>query len=509
MTDTRAATEAVPEQPGQPTPLDRRRRAPSAAWAPAVSACVALAVSLLGISGASFWVDEAATISAAERSWPDLLRYLDGQDIVHGFYYLIMHFVIAALGTGEFAMRLPTALATMVAAALVAMLGRRCGGPLTGWLAGLFYATGVTVTQYAQEARPYAFAGLTAVAATYSFARVIEARSVRWPIAYALSMVLLGLFNVFGLLLIPAHAVTLFLLWSSPGRRGVVLRWLCSTVAACAALAPFAFLAVSQREQVAWLPPVNDDMLRNTAAFLAGDHQLILVMAVIVGLGAMVPRIPDVPAPLRDLAVPWAVLPVVVLLAASVLDPIFHPRYLFFSVPAVALLAGAGLAWLAGQGTRFLVAALVPLAVLTLPEQVELREQDSKSDDLRAIAQVLTAHARPGDGILYLDQVSRWDAEAYPDAYRGLVDVTMSETPVQAGNLIGTPLPAASDIADRLRRTRRVWVIDRELVNSPDEEVRVRRAALNSTGPYARRGEWHYKAGTIRLLERTSGGGRR
>jgi mannosyltransferase len=471
--------------------------------APALSACTALAVSLLGISGASFWIDEAATISAAERPLPDLLRYLEWQDAVHAVYYVIMHYVVEVLGQGELAMRLPTALATAAAAAMVAVLGRYCGGPLIGMLAGLFYATGVTVTQYAQEARPYAFTGLAAVAASYAFARTIEGRALRWPILYALSMVLLGLFNVFALLLIPAHATTLFLMRSSPGLRGAAVRWLCATSAAGVALGPFVLFAVSQRAQVEWLPPVNDDALRNVAAFLAGDHQLILIVAVIVGLGAMAPRLPNAAAPLRELAVPWVVLPVVVLVAVSLIEPIFHTRYLAFSLPGVALLAGMGLAWLAEQGTRFLVAALVPLAVLTLPEQVELREQDSKSDDLRAIAQVLRTHARSGDGLLYLDQVSRWDAAAYPEAYRGLVDVTMRETPVQAANLTGTHLTAAEDLADRLRRTPRVWVIDRDLVNSPPDEVRVRRVALDTTGPYARRGEWHYKAGTIRLLVRT------
>jgi mannosyltransferase len=472
--------------------------------APALAAGTALAVSLLGITGASFWLDEAATISAVRRPWPDLMRYLEWQDGVHALYYMIMRAAVTVLGTGEFAMRLPTALATAVAAALVAVLGRRYASPLTGLLAGLFYATAVTVTQFAQEARPYAFAGLMAAVATYVFARGIEARGLRWPILYALSVILLGLFNILALHLVPAHAVTLFLLRrTAPDPRGALVRWVCAVVVAGAALAPFALYVARQRVQVAWLEPINDDALRNTAEFLAGDQRLVLIVGVLAALGAMARRGPGMSVSLRELAAPWVVLPVVMLVVVSLFHPVFHTRYLFFTLPAAALLVGEGLAWLAGLGPRLLVAVLVPLAVLTLPEQVELREQDSKLDDLRALARVLDTHAQPGDGILYLDQVSRWDAAAYPDSYRGLVDVTLLQTAEAAANLRGTALPDVPSIADRLRRTPRVWVIDRDVVNSAAREVRTRRAALTATGPYAQRGQWRYKSGTITLLVRT------
>ena len=46
----------------------------------------------------SIWYDEAATITATTRSWPELWRMLGTVDAVHGLYYLLMHAWIDAVG---------------------------------------------------------------------------------------------------------------------------------------------------------------------------------------------------------------------------------------------------------------------------------------------------------------------------------------------------------------------------------------------------------------------------
>jgi len=50
------------------------------------------------------------------------------------------------------------------------------------------------------------------------------------------------------------------------------------------------------------------------------------------------------PAPLAALALPWLLLPPVVLLTVSVAHPIYTYRYIAFCIPAIALLAGTALA---------------------------------------------------------------------------------------------------------------------------------------------------------------------
>ncbi|HYB89325.1 MAG TPA: hypothetical protein VEC76_20930 [Streptosporangiaceae bacterium] len=74
-------------------------------------------VMLWGISAPSYWRDESATLSATERSYPQMLAMLRHIDAVHGLYYLLLWPVVHLAGAGEFDTRLPSAMA-MAAAAL-------------------------------------------------------------------------------------------------------------------------------------------------------------------------------------------------------------------------------------------------------------------------------------------------------------------------------------------------------------------------------------------------------
>ena len=68
----------------------------------------------------SYWFDEAATLSAARRSVPQLWALLRSTDAVHGLYYLGMHGWLALVGTSEAATRAPSAIGLGLACGLVA-----------------------------------------------------------------------------------------------------------------------------------------------------------------------------------------------------------------------------------------------------------------------------------------------------------------------------------------------------------------------------------------------------
>ena len=103
----------------------------------------------------------AATMPLGEL-W-ELLHHIDA---VHALYYLLLR-PFAAFD-GEFAARLPSALAVAAAAFGVAAIGRRSAAPRlgteagseagaeAGLFAGLVYAVLPMVSRYGQEARSYA-----------------------------------------------------------------------------------------------------------------------------------------------------------------------------------------------------------------------------------------------------------------------------------------------------------------------------------------------------------------
>ncbi len=183
-------------------------------WALLLPPLATLALALWNITTPSFWRDEAATIAAVKRPFGDLLSMLGNVDAVHAAYYIMMWPLAQLFGTGELVLRLPSALAAAITAAFVAAIGRRLVSPWVGLAAGLLFAILPVATRYGQEVRSYAMVVGVATVASYLLMRVFSAQPDgrrRWLAGYGASLAALGILNIFGLLLIPAHAVTVAL----------------------------------------------------------------------------------------------------------------------------------------------------------------------------------------------------------------------------------------------------------------------------------------------------------
>ena len=180
-------------------------------WVLALPPVITFVIMLWGITGASYWRDEAATMSAAQRPLGNLLRTLGNIDAVHGAYYLLIWVMVHVGGSGELVTRLPSAVAMACAAAAVVAIGRRLISPWAGLASGLVFAILPEVSLYGQDARPYAIVVALAALASYLLVRVMDAgpdARHRWLIGYALSLAALGIVDIFGLLLLTGHAVT-------------------------------------------------------------------------------------------------------------------------------------------------------------------------------------------------------------------------------------------------------------------------------------------------------------
>ena len=119
-------------------------------------------------------------------------------------------------------------------------------------------------------------------------------------------------------------------------------------------------------------------------------------------------------------ALPWVILPVALSFAISQVYPIYNPRYVLFVIPALALLAGAGLAAL--RRTPVGLAVFMVLAVLSVNAHLAIREPDARPDDLRTLAAALSAEQRPGDAVLYAPVNYRLFVAVYGEPYRKLVE---------------------------------------------------------------------------------------
>ncbi|WP_231976775.1 hypothetical protein, partial [Mycobacterium sp. E740] len=332
-------------------------------------AVFAVAVSAAGAARPSLWFDEAATISASTRSVPELWRLLHNIDAVHGLYYLLMHGWFAVFPVTEFYSRLSSCLAVGIAAAGVVVLARQFSGRTLAVCAGIVFAILPRVTWAGIEARSYA---LTAAAAVWLTVLLVVGvrRNTRWLWAcYGLAVVAASLLNVFVVLLVLGHAVALA---SLGARRAAVQRWIAAVAVALTAVVPFLAFGRTQIAQVRWISPLGWHTVAEVVQEQYFDHSVAFAVAagVVLALPLVMRRFRPADAgvrPLVVLSIAWIALPTAVLLIYSAfLEPVYYPRYLTYTSPAMALLLAVGLTAIAR--TRETVAAvLTVLAICATP----------------------------------------------------------------------------------------------------------------------------------------------
>jgi mannosyltransferase len=368
---------------------------------------VTLLAGLYKITGPSFTRDESATLAAVHRSFPQLVRMLGHVDVVHGAYYALIWVVVRVAGSGEFALRLPSAIAMAVAAALVTVLGRRLVSAWAGLAAGLTFAFLPEVSWFAENAREGAVLTALACVASYCLLRALQrdAARGRWLAGYGVTLVALGLGNLFALLLVVAHAVTLACSrQESRVDRGFVLRWAAAVAATLILVSPVAVVGYSQLRQIHWIKPPSVYALVSVER-LVGDTLPFVVVLVIVGCAVVAGvrtgggsrRSAHWPPGLLRLALPWLLLPPAILLTASVIHPVYTFRYIVYCIPAAALLIGAALAAL---GRYAGPVALVVIVLAGLHSQLAERDADGHDVDIRLADRLVARYERPGDALL-------------------------------------------------------------------------------------------------------------
>ncbi|GIH64352.1 glycosyltransferase family 39 protein [Microbispora siamensis] len=451
-----------------------------------VPALAALLGGLWGVRRGSMWQDEAATYAVAGRALPDLWRTLGNVDAVHGCYYLLLHPLIRLVGDAvpaEVLIRIPSVLATAAAAAGVAAVGRRLVSAPAGLYAGLAYAASPVVVYHAQEGRPYALVAAAVVEATRLLAAALHGPSRRTWVRYGAAVAVACLLNLFAVLALAAHAVTVLVAVARGGGRGVAARWAGAAAAALLAVLPVAWTAFGQRGQVAWLERPGLPEVKALVTRFAGSGVLLAATVVLVVLGLTTSRAGDLagttagrtpggpgrPPGIAAFAVPMALLPPALLLAVSQIHPLYQDRYVLFSMAGLAMALGAGLAravrllpQAAPGWVRAAAAPALPALLLwaSLPAQAAVRRIDSRPDDPAAVARIIGSERRPGDAVLFLPSIRRLVAEAYPASFRGVRDAALRAGGAASGTLAGRELPAG-EIAASLGAAPRVWVVSR------------------------------------------------
>ncbi|MEV0267909.1 glycosyltransferase family 39 protein [Hamadaea sp. NPDC050747] len=418
-------------------------------WSPwLVPTLATLVIGAVALGNPGLWTDELATWGmATTHDWSQfwwVLRYVDA---VLAPYYVFTHEWVRLFGDSDLSLRTPSLLAMAASAGLIGALGRRLSGSATGLIGGLVFAVLPSTSRFAAEARPYALTVLAATAATYLLVSACRQPSaIRW-IGYAAAISVLGLLNVVGLLLLAGHAWVL-MAWH---RR----QWWRFGLAAGVGLAmcvPLLMFGTRQSHQVSYIPPVSFATFGDYSTVLFGGTALSLLV-IGIGLFGLPLRWPSA------VFAGWAIVPVLALIVVSFVMPMFLPRYLLFTTPGWALLAGAALARVR---PRWAGSVVLVVALLGLPVQAQIRSAGGHEQATAEMAAVIAANVRPGDAIVYADDepVGSWtarDAVAhYVPADRRPADLLATNSPRHDGLLLATE---CADVAGCLKPAKRVWVL--------------------------------------------------
>ncbi|GAA3374429.1 hypothetical protein GCM10020367_38270 [Streptomyces sannanensis] len=422
----------------------------------------ALACVLTGLGRRQLWRDEHATWWASTLSYADLGALIERIDVVFAPYYALMHLWIMVAGSSPAALRLPEALAMAVSAGLLALIGRKLFNVRAGLLSGLLFAVLPAVTRYGQEARPYSFAMLFTLLATFLLASVLERHTLKGWSLYALAIALTGFSHLVALLVVAAHAGPV-LLARRGGDRIAVPAFAGAGVAGVSSLVPMALAGAGQSAQIAWVSATTRYLATYpTALFGSWITGGVMMAAGVVGL-LMVGRH-------AALLVPWAVLPPLLTFLTADRLHLFLPRYLLFTIPAWVLLAAAALTGPVGpfagpaaaRGRRvcsllLVVPSAVSFTLLALPAIDSVRRDLPYEPDYAGVARIVRESQRPGDGMVFHGGLSERKAMAY-ELREGArpEDVLMERAPQELGTYgafeCGRP-------ARCLAGTDRVWLI--------------------------------------------------
>ncbi|MCX7521956.1 glycosyltransferase family 39 protein [Microbacterium sp. STN6] len=519
------------------------RRMPSglAAWLPSIaSGAVMAALGAWGLGRTSMYGTEGATYWAAHLPLAQLWHLLGHVDAVHGLYYLMMHGVFA-LGSSTVVLRLPSLIGAIAAVALTARVAQLLTGRwVIALTSGLVLAALPLVNEYAQVGRSYALDLALVMAASLALLHALRGNHSAVPrwLLYLGLVVLAGYLHEMTTLMLLAHGATL--LWARVP-RATLRAWMLCACGAAVAMTPLIVVSHAEEAQLAWIGSVGWAAAGRLYATLFGSTPgVVATVSALVGgallfgvggarskqsvgmrapsAGMLAPSGPQrAPVSLVQFALPLLVLPGAALIIESSLStPLYGGvRYVLYSSAGVALLAGYGAyeisrrlqpALRGSHLERFVCAAVVAIILVAgAPLQVTLRTASGHPQDMLSASEYVTKHARAGDAILFLPEVSSLARLAYPGDFSHVNDIALAASPMSTGTFYGTQhsLPA---IVDEVLETRRVWEFSNDGSTGMSARQRRERATLERDFHLARKQE--FTGITVRLWVRDAGVGR-
>jgi uncharacterized membrane protein len=381
-----------------------------------------------GIAAKSFWLDEGISVGIARLPWSQFAYLLWHREANMALYYLLLRFWVMFGGSEGFVRGL-SVLFSVATVPVIDALGTRLFGRAAGLAAAWLLAINAYHIRYAQEARGYALFVFFATLATWILARNLQEppsdRSGTHWAAYSAACVLTVYSHFFGLLVVAAHFVAFLFLprGKAPWREYLrSLRWIVY------AMAPIFWIAATiGAGSMRWIPAAGADTVLRFFILLAGNGGIRLLALEGIAVCLCVAGFVVLRNQLKNndggrgvlnlwnyiLVFAWLAVPLTIVLAGSVLRPIFLGRYLIPCLPALLLIVGGGITWLTPRPLGLTLLAAISAFSIVGTVSYYHRDFDLDRDDWRAATSYILDHAQTGDGAFFYVGSGRLPFEFY------------------------------------------------------------------------------------------------
>ncbi len=380
------------------------RRSWLARWWPLLAlTLLAAAVRLATLNLQSFWFDEAFTpVHVLHPSLWATLRGVGRTENTPPLWYVLAWADSRVLGTGEVALRLPSALAGIATVPVAWAIGRELAGRRTAIVCAALVAVNPLFVWYSQEARAYALFVLTAALAILCFLRVLREPTRGRMALFALTGALALLSHYFAVFLL--IGMVLWLL-SDPRTRRPVVPAIAALAVVGAALIPL-ILAQQSAQDTQWigewalsarLQAIPQYFLTGYSGGVLGNEvELLVALPLLAGLAFGLSRALEQPRrllvllPLLVVAVCGVLIPIVLIALGT---DVLAPRNLIGAMVPVTALVAAIVVWPGTGRAGVAIATVIAVALLAVSLDVD-RDTELQRENWRGLSSAIT-HGAP------------------------------------------------------------------------------------------------------------------
>lgn len=381
-------------------------------------AAVAAALRFLFLAHKPFWFDECFSVEVARLSWHDFVRLLWWREANMSLYYLLLRGWLE-IGSAHgyafspFFIRSFSVLASLATLPAAFGLASKLFDKRVGVIVVALMSCNAYSIRYAQEARSYSLFVLLATLSSGFFVAYLLEPSRRNRTGYVLGSILAVYAHFYALLLVAAQWLSLRRLADNqqskrrvPISPGIRRAWIAIGVAVLPLLA---FVGKTGAGPIRWIPRPSAHILLDYWEHLAGNDGLpLLLLYSAACLAAVLPLRRRLFAVAADWDVwrihfllIWLFFPVALTVLLSLARPVFLARYFIFCLPALIILAAAGVASL--RKIWMMAICLAAMILFSWQGTVSYYDHDFdlERDGSEAAANYIYDHAQPGDAVLF------------------------------------------------------------------------------------------------------------